>query len=426
MKKLFISTIILCLFVVGRAFSQSVILTPDKMDQRGGSNDNIYLRNAATGAPNITTVKHGGTFTAPTATLNGNQILGIFGQGYGTALTGARVGITFGASENWTATANGSRMTFSTTQNGTIVYTERMRINDAGKIGIGTTAPTGRLHIEHDGNDSDPHLRLHTTGLQARIAWSTNTNSNVWTAQSSLESATAASNYWRLEYNSSPKFTLTGDGNFGVGTSVPQKRLHIYNGSAGVTPNASAVAIFEDNTNNYLQLASPEANENGILFGKPSSSASGGIVYTSTNAMNLRTGGNATRITIASDGKVGIGTTAPTAKLDVEGDIVVKKTTITTAGTYNALNRSSGSSLYINAVGTVTVNGIDAGVDGMILYLICGSGTTLVLANENASAATSDRIATHTGANVTISGRGGATLIYEGSGGRWRIVGVAQ
>ncbi len=128
----------------------------------------------------------------------------------------------------------------------------------------------------------------------------------------------------------------------------------------------------------------------------------------------------------SSSGNVGIGTSSPTAKLDIEGDIVVKKSTITATGTYNALNRSSGSSLYINASGTVTVNGIDGGVDGMILYLICGSGTTLVLSNENASASSTNRIATHTGANVTISGRGGATLIYEGSGGRWRIVGVAQ
>lgn len=339
MKKLFISTIVLFVFITRPAFSQSVSLSP--------VNDEILVTKYNSGTPNLAGRQSGGNSITPAASSSGLGLAAFSGRGHsGTGFTSDRASILMSADEAFTATAQGTRITFNTTLNGTAFQTERMRIDNTGFIGIGTNNPL--------------------------------------------------------------------------------KKAHIYSGASGVTPVSTSVLLLENNTSHYLQMASPEANETGVLFGKPSSSVSGGVIYTGTNGLQLRTGGNFNRVTITSTGNVGIGTSAPTAKLDIEGDVVVKKSTITATGTYNSLNRSSGSSLYINASGTVTVNGIDGGVDGMILYLICGSGTTLVLSNENVSAVASDRIATHTGANVTISGRGGATLIYEGSGGRWRIVGVAQ
>ena len=118
-------------------------------------------------------------------------------------------------------------MRFYTTTNGTNSLVERIRINDNGNVGIGTAAPTGKLHIEHNGTDTDPHLRLHSTGSYSRINWSTNTNANIWTAQSYLESATAASNYWKIEYGGSSKFYIAGDGNVGIGTISPDNKLDV-------------------------------------------------------------------------------------------------------------------------------------------------------------------------------------------------------
>lgn len=419
MKKLFISTIILCLFV-NVAFSQSVSITPN------GNDEVLITRSSAT--PSFVGRRSSGTSATPAASILGVELGTFSGRGYtGTTYTTDRAKVSFFTNELFTSTANGTNIGFYTTQNGTTTLAERMRIENNGKVAIGVSAATAKLHVAHGGADSDPHIRIQTTdATQSRINWSTTTNSNSWIAQAGLESATAALNYWRLEYNSSQFFRVNGDGNVAIGSTSPQAKLHVYMGNSGVTPNVSANSFFENSVNNYLQLGSPEANENGILFGKPSSSASGGIIYTGTNAMNLRTGGNANRMTITSTGNVGIGTTAPTAKLDIEGDIVVKKSTVTVAGTYNALNRSSASSIYFNTSGTINLNGIDAGVDGLILYIFCGTSTTLVIGNESASAAASDRIATHTAANVTISGRGGATLIYESTSARWRVVGVAQ
>ncbi|MDZ7900711.1 MAG: hypothetical protein U5N85_22125 [Arcicella sp.] len=123
---------------------------------------------------------------------------------------------------------------------------------------------------------------------------------------------------------------------------------------------------------------------------------------------------------------MGIGTSNPNAKLDIDGDIIIRKETFTSTGTFNALNRNNASSLYFNVAGNITLNGIADGKDGMIVYIITALGTTLTINNESASASAANRITTHTGAAVTITSRGGATLIYEGSTTNlWRIIGVA-
>lgn len=238
--------------------------------------------------------------------------------------------------------------------------------------------------------------------------------------------SSTADSRWNIYHTTTGNIlSVTGDGKVGIGTTNPSKKVHISQGASGATGFSNTMLYLEDNTNSYISMASPESNETGILFSKPSSNVSGGMVYTSTNRLALFAGGSS-RLNITSTGNVGIGTSAPTAKLDIEGDIVVRKSTNTATGTINALSRSGGSSLFMNGSGTVTVNGIAGGVDGMLLYLICGNGTNLVLAHENASAAVADRITTQTAANVTISQRGGAVLIYEGSTQKWRIIGFAN
>jgi hypothetical protein len=228
--------------------------------------------------------------------------------------------------------------------------------------------------------------------------------------------------------NNVERMRILNTGEVGIGVNFPSSKLHVQNTTIGTTPILNSLLTLEHNGDLYMSMMSGSlaSHSSGIIFGSTLGNERGKLLYTPfTNQMDFATN-NLTRMSISGTGNVGIGTTAPTAKLDIEGDIVIKKTTFTGTGIQNALSRTGGSSLYFTGVGTVTLNGIAGGVDGMLLYIINSLGTTLVINNQNASATSTNRIATHTGGTVTITDRGGATLIYESATGLWRIIGIAN
>jgi hypothetical protein len=146
-----------------------------------------------------------------------------------------------------------------------------------------------------------------------------------------------------------------------------------------------------------------------------------------TNSLRLQTGGIDRMYIHPTTGNVGVATTSPNAKLDINGDLALtKKTTITTAGIQNALDRQGASRIYFSVSGTVTLNGIAAGEDGMVLILYTALATTLVINNESLSATVGNRIATHTGATVTVTARGGVSMVYDASLSTWRVFGFAD
>jgi hypothetical protein len=96
----------------------------------------------------------------------------------------------------------------------------------------------------------------------------------------------------------------------------------------------------ERNGNNYLQMFSPDVDESGIVFGKPSLNIRAAVIGDPTDGLQFRTGGNTTRMTIDAGGDVGIGTTAPVDRLQVFGNVRVG-----TSGTNGCLKRFDGTAL---------------------------------------------------------------------------------
>ncbi|HEY6976728.1 MAG TPA: tail fiber domain-containing protein [Chitinophagaceae bacterium] len=116
---------------------------------------------------------------------------------------------------------------------------------------------------------------------------------------------------------------LTKTGLWGIGTSAPLSKLHVRNGSSGISPFFQSAITAESSTNTYMSLLSPSVSETGILFGNNSGNTSGGIIYNSSfaggtpNALQFRTNGNTPRMVLTGAGNVGIGTTTPKASLHI-------------------------------------------------------------------------------------------------------------
>ncbi len=98
-------------------------------------------------------------------------------------------------------------------------------------------------------------------------------------------------------------------GNVGIGTTLPVRRLHVFNGDSGGVTHSSAELAVEDNTSCYINVMAPDASERGVSFGSPADAVHGGVYYTNAGGLNLRTNGNLVRMTINANGDVGVGVT---------------------------------------------------------------------------------------------------------------------
>ena len=91
-------------------------------------------------------------------------------------------------------------------------------------------------------------------------------------------------------------------------------------------PIGSGDLVVEDNAAAFQHFLTPDDNESGILFGDPTDSIAGGIIFNNAvtnNGMMFRTGGNTTRMVLDGSGNLGLGILAPQDRLDVIGSIRV-------------------------------------------------------------------------------------------------------
>jgi len=131
----------------------------------------LEVSNATTGAPtgNITATSYTGngsgalfigrhargTSGAPSAILNGDNLVGFLSQGYtGSTFSGTRGGMFVQAAENWTDIAQGTRLNFNTTATGTTGPGPKMTIDPFGDVGIGTLGPHAPLEVSRTGADA--------------------------------------------------------------------------------------------------------------------------------------------------------------------------------------------------------------------------------------------------------------------------------
>ena len=111
-----------------------------------------------------------------------------------------------------------------------------------------------------------------------------------------------ASNVLTFGTNGTEKVRITSDGNFGIGTDNPNRKL-----------------VVENSGDTFLSVKAGTSDDVGVIFGDTDSDARGLIRY-ANNGDSLRfwTSGSE-KVRITSDGNLGIGTISPGYKLEVNG-----------------------------------------------------------------------------------------------------------
>jgi hypothetical protein len=193
----------------------------------------------------------------------------------------------------------------------------RMVINNAGNVGIGTTSPAAKLHISA-GDASFALFGPNSYNAMLYVGASPNNQSAALTAQIiasdgnlHIDPATGKNLYFGY-FQARDIYLNPNGGNVGIGTANPLTRLHIQNGSSGNSSPFSPLTV-ESNTNTYINLLSPNANETSILFGKTDNAASGGIIYNNqgpagtSNGFQFRVNGNQEAVRIDNAGNMGVG-----------------------------------------------------------------------------------------------------------------------
>ena len=188
-----------------------------------------------------------------------------------------------------------------------------------GNVGIGTTAPSNLLSLKGQGNNWNTSPALKLWDSQYSKGWYVGTANNQAEGDYYIRSVTSEGAY---PVAANKQFTITQEGNVGIGTISPGRPLDVADSGAG------AVAGFRGGNNNQVNISHSSNGSWGLLLGNSDSSnnndyhysTSGGnnsvaIINVNNDALHLGTN-NAARLTIDHNGNTSIGTHAgPTAPI---------------------------------------------------------------------------------------------------------------
>jgi hypothetical protein len=311
-----------------------------------------------------------GTITAPTySTANGDGLIVDFFN-IGSPYT------RFGRIISSAADASEARLSFFT-KDSSANPTEKVTILGNGNVGFNTTSPTGSratnlvqvagsLAVLRVGpwfsTDDRDFIELQADGANTKV-YSPNEDFSFYNPVGNANITGSVINICSVGntnfFNSgSERMRITSAGNVGIGTTSPSAKLHTYLAD-GTNDNR---LLIQQGSNGYASAINLVANNNdgaryNYINSGPNNSISmwqiggGGV----ENTMVMYTSGSE-RMRITSGGNVGIGTTSPKTKLDVDGYFGAGSKAVTITDSYSTqltINLSNHTGVYVK----VTIHG---------------------------------------------------------------------
>jgi hypothetical protein len=367
--------------VSGGTITGDLTVTGDFKVEGGGSfaydeivEGTLQVLKSGSGTQTSITIKN-----ADTDSNDGSRIL--FTSG--TSTEGASI-VSYGRA------LNSSALAFNTGGN-----TERVRITEAGLIGIGTSSPSSGAKLHIVGDNSNNALKIQGGGANVGIEITRNgTDVNaISTSGANLIFATG----------SSTRMLLNNTG-LGIGTTSPSDKLEVYGNGADTT-----IRIHEDAGTHKAQLHLRSGGNDVKIYTDASDN----------NKFHIDTESVSKAFTISTDGKIGIGESSPSTqlihgKINTSGsDPMLKLEQAGSGDSTLNFNRSSG--VHNASIGSLATDGsfnisLQHNIRGNI-KLKLDSNSRISLSNNDSGSA--NTIFGYLAGNVITSGGSTNTAIAQ-------------
>ena len=228
-----------------------------------------------------------------------------------------------------------------------------MSLVDSGNIGIGTTSPAAGLQVAL-GSTTIPAAGASTASA---VFGNSTSDDNYGVAIGANSSGVGYISSQRTDGTATTyNLAIQSNGGFvGVGTDSPDAPLHVLDDSSANV--LAKIRIQGDSTSGYGDIGMQSGYIRLFSNGSMCSAWTGGVQYNYING--------STATTLTSTG-FGIGTTSPSAKLDIEGDLQVK-----------GVNISNQENLDVDT-GTETIaTVVKANYDAAFFDFVIKNGTNL-------------------------------------------------
>lgn len=182
-----------------------------------------------------------------------------------------------------------------------------LEVTGIGSVGIGISTPTKALHV----NGNGILISTDSTSIFSVDTLSTGNNS-----------------FEVLDVSGNLAFQVSGVGSVGIGTSLPQKALHV-SGTGMLVSTGSTTILSVDTISNDVNTFEILNDTGSVILG------------VSTNIVSM----------VGTIGSVGIGTTLPRNKLEIQGDFTSLDTRVQSISQKSSIINGNTVSLVYNTGG---------------------------------------------------------------------------
>ena len=395
--------------------SQDIVTTghidlPDDARIKLGDSDDFEIFHQSSNSNSIIKENGGGILSLQTNgseisfyDITNNVIMAQFNNG-GSCL------FRHGATTRLATTSAGIDVTGAITGTGDLtIDTNTLHVDSSNnRVGIGTTNPNHMLDI----SGSNPILALNdtdTTNDRFRLTY------NGGSTQLQVDPNNVRSgSHLLVAVDGSERMRINSSGHVGIGTTSPSYRL-----SVEAASGTDVTALFKsDDANAWIQIRDNTTTDTGVMVG-----ANG-------DNLLLRAGSN-TRMYLKSDGNVGIGTTSPSSKLQVEGNVQFGDGggfDMNINGTRHQFSLGGSEKMRIDSSGNVGINETSPettlhvendNAHSSTFYL--NSDATILAANKNSSGTRKSVLKLESDAAIVYGGPGGTLIFSDRQDERMRI-----